>query len=641
VKNFLPKNTLIRYFYFSALIVIVTLAFYPGLSGNFFFDDYASIVENTTLKLFDGSFPSLIIASGNGIASPLGRPVSMASFALNLHYLGANPFYFKLINLLIHLINGGLVFVMARQIWQRMMGEKNSFTPALWVTAVWLLHPINLSPVLLVVQRMTSLAAFFTLAALCLYLYGRQTAGSRGRIAIATSLLICWPLGILSKETALLLPLFLLIFEWLLPNAARPIPTRLLRFIALALSIAIISTLVFKWEIIANGFAFRSFGPIERLLTEARVLWFYLLQLFLPWPDLFSLHHDDISISNGLLAPPQTLLAILAWVALIAIAIYRRHRSPLFTFAVVWYLAAHAIESTILPLEIAYEHRNYLASLGFLLWASSLLFPPQIQIKNNIPRLTFAASFVFFCALVTSLRADLWGDDYRRTQFEAMSHPNSARANYEAGATLVNKTFLSATGGNDFTYQTARYHFSRASQLDPKDKFALMGQLFLDCLTKKQKDTNLQIALRERFATTPFPPGDQGVVHLLSELLVNNRLCLDDAEVHALLDAALSNPAAKGKIRGMINAIAMDYAVAKNHDLPLGLTYARHAANSDPTDVPLRINLIRLLLATGNNTEALQQYHSLGSLRIAPKDKPDIDQIGFTLHDIEQRQSKP
>lgn len=625
-----------KWVYAVALLTIVTLAFYPGLLGGFFFDDNSSIVNNATLELFDGSLSSLISASLNGIASPLGRPVSMASFALNLHYLGAGPFYFKLVNLLIHLANGVLVFILARQLLLRITSNCDSFTPALWVTAVWLLHPINVPPVLLVVQRMTSLAAFFTLAALCLYLYGRQKAGRRGRIAIVVGLLACWPLAILSKETALLLPLFILICEWLMPDGFRPIPPRILRVAALILGIALASAIIAKWDMLAGGYIFRDFGPVERLLTEARVLWFYLLQLFLPWPDLFSLYHDDFPISNGLLSPPQTLLAIIAWGCLITLAIYRRRRSPLFTFAVSWFLAAHALESTLLPLEVAYEHRNYLASVGILLWLASLLFPPQAQTRGKVPRLTLAASFVFFCALVTSLRADQWGDEYRRTQLEATVHPNSARANYEAGAALVNKTFLGASGGNSFTYQTARFHFMRAAELDRNDKLAMIGQLFLDCLAKKPKDTNLQIALHKRFATSSFPPGDQGVIHKLSELLVENRLCLDDTEVQALLGAALSNPAAKGKIRGMIYAVAMDYAVANSHNLPLGLTYAKEAVNSNPGDVPLRINLVRLLLVTGNKTEALEQYRSLRLLRITPKEKPEVEQIELTLRGMGQ-----
>lgn len=636
------KVSLFRLLYAAALIIVVAVVYYPGLSGDFLFDDGPSIVDNPSLHIFDGSFSSLISASSNGVASSLGRPLSLASFALNLHFLGTNPFYFKLVNLLIHLANGGLVFVLARQLWLRLAGACHSFLAPIWITAVWLLHPINLTPVLFVVQRMTSLAAFFTLAALCLYLYGRQTAcGPRRWTAIAVGLLACWPAAILAKETALLLPVFILICEWLVLGGFRSAPPKTLRVIAFIFGFAIISGLLANWGLITNAYRFRDFGPVERLLTETRVLWFYLQQIFLPWPDFFSLHHDDFQISRSLLSPPQTLLAVIGWGILITFAILRRQRSPLFTFAVAWFLAAHALESTLLPLEIAYEHRNYIASLGILLWLAALLFPSPAQKQGQVPRLAMAASFVFFCALVTALRADQWGDEYRRTQMEAATHPYSARTNFEAGAALMERTFLSTNGGNSFAYQSARFFFRRAAELNRNGKEALISQLYLNCLAGAPKDTDLVIALRKRFASTHFPPGDHGVVHSLSELLVENRLCLDDTEVHALVDAALSNPEAKGPIRGMIYAVAMDYAVAKAGSLTLALSYARAAVDSDPSDIPLRINLIRLLLASSKISEALQQYRSLGRLHITPKDKSEFEKIGHQLRSMNQNTGTP
>jgi predicted Zn-dependent protease len=130
-------------------------------------------------------------------------------------------------------------------------------------------------------------------------------------------------------------------------------------------------------------------------------------------------------------------------------------------------------------------------------------------------------------------------------------------------------------------------------------------------------------------------------VQSLSELLVENRLCLNNAEVQSLLDAALANPEAKGFVRGMIYAVAMDYAVAKIGSLPLGLRYAKAAVDSDPENVPLRINLVRLLLATGNKAEALQQYQSFSQLRVAPKDKADVELIGHTLRGTEKNTGTP
>jgi hypothetical protein len=626
------------FFYLLALIAATAFTYYPGLSGNFLFDDQANILLNPALGLFDGTFSSLLAASANGQASPIGRPLSMASFALNLHFFGAAPFSFKLVNLLIHLANGVLIFILVQQLWPRLAGGKNSALAAVWVTAIWLLHPINLTPVLFVVQRMTSLSAFFSLAALILYLHGRKMGGGKGYALIAAGLLLCWPVAILAKETAILLPLFIFLCEWLALGGLRQLPARARRLVPIIAAVVLVGVLVAQWAFLTAGYRFRDFGLLERLMTEARVLWFYILQLLLPWPDLFALHHDDFPISRGLLSPASTLLALAGWVASLTFAIYRRKQNPLLTFGVLWFIAAHTLESSILPLEIAYEHRNYLASIGIFICLAGLVFAPNAParvLRDQTTRLALAASFVIFCGLITGLRAQQWGDEFRRTTMEAVTHPNSMRAHHEAALAVLKNTFLSANGGSDLAYQTAQSHFQRAGELDIKSKAPLIGLLYLDCLANQPKNPMLQIQLRERFSTHPFPPGDSLLIHSLSELLVNNRLCLNDAEVDALLKAALGNPMAVGGIRGMIYAVAMDYAAAKIGSPPLALEYARAAVQSNPGSVPLRINLVQLLIGSRDKVAARQEFSGLTTLRIPPVDQSTVDQLGKQLDRLE------
>ena len=632
MKYWLFRN---KYLHLSTLIIVTICIYSPGIRGSFVFDDLPNIIENPALQIFDGSFSSLIDASLNGVASPLGRPLSMASFALNLHFNGGDPLYFKLVNLVIHLLNGVMIFVLAQRLCPRWTGGDKSSLAALWIAAVWLLHPLNLTPVLFVAQRMTSLAAFFTLAALLLYLYGRQTAGSKGWMAIALSLLLCWPMALMSKETGLLLPLYIVVCEWLVLRCSLSFSSRILWLGAISLGFSLAGIVFVEWNFVVGGYTFRDFGLVERLLTESRVLWFYLLQLLFPWPDLFSLHHDDFTISRGLLSPPQTVLAIVGWLVLIVFTVLRHQKYPLFAFAVTWFLVAHALESTILPLELAYEHRNYLASFGILIWLAGLLFTTQE--RGKVPRLVLAGSFLIFCGLVTTLRASLWGDEFRRTQLEAEIHPKSARTNYEAGTSLVDNTFLSTRGGNAIAYQTAQFYFKRAAELDKNSKAPLISMLYLDCLTSAPKNQSLQLSLRERFTTSPFTPGDQGMIKGLSQLLVENRLCLNDAEVDTLLNAGLSNPTADGKITGMINAVGMDYALAKIGSANLALKYARAAVASNPSSVPLGVNLVRVLLAAGDVDEARRVYRALTKLDISPVDRTNVEQLGVI---VQNRQIK-
>ncbi len=634
------------------LLAAIVLAYQAGLGGSFVFDDRPNIVGNASLRLFEGSWHGLVDASTNGVASPLGRPLSMASFALNLHFFGAAPYSFKLVNLLIHLANGLLVFVLVRQLWPAFAPQRKTFFPAYCVATAWLLHPINLTPVLFVVQRMTSLAAFFTLAALCLYLAGRRRSGTAGIIAIAATLLVCWPLGLLSKESAASLPLFILLCEYFVLGGLNRFShrTRIIGICAIAgLGLLALATI---WTPLAAGYRFRDFTLIERLLTEARVLWFYIMQILVPLPDLFALHHDDIAISRGLFAPITTLLAMLGWIVAIGAAIILRRRQPLLSFAIAWFLVAHLLESTILPLEIAYEHRNYLASLGILMWLASFLpvirwpsinapagdpgshgttrrrlFQPTATATGVGPRLILAASFIGFCGLVTGLRATQWGDDYRRTILEAGTHPDSPRANYEAGIATVDNTFLSSRGANPLAYQAAHFYFDRAAMLDPRGKAAVLDLIYVDCLDRRTPTAANIAELNRRLSSTPFLPADSGLIQSLSAILVENRLCMNDAQVTALLDAVLANPLADRAIRGMTYAVGMDYAAARLHDPKRALAYARAAVAVDPGSVPLRVNQIRLLLASGDQLAARKEYTAVLQMKVRPADRADLDQL--------------
>lgn len=616
----------------------LSYVYWPGMDGSFLFDDLINIEKNASLQAFDGSLSSLVVAATSSTSSPLGRPFSMATFALNLHFFGDSPFSFKLTNLVIHMVNAMLVFVLVRQLWQRLgfaTHSVRSVMPALWIATAWALHPINLTPVLFVVQRMTSLSAFFILAALALYLYGRQLKNSRGFGAIATSLLLCWPAAILSKETGVLLPIYVFLIEWLVLGTLKSVPFKVKWVSILVLGTAVAGLCWAKWGFITAGYGVRDFSPAERLLTETRVLWFYVRQLLLPLPEVFGLFHDDIGISRGIFEPITTVLAIAAWLAVTVLALQQRDRRPLFAFAVFWFQVSHLLESTILPLEIAYEHRNYLASLGLWVWLASILFPDESKPKWLVPRLVLASSFVFFCGLVTSIRSLQWADELQRTQIEVTHHPDSARANYQAATAMMQRTYESG-GGGPLAYQMVQFHYKRAAELDPGSKAALMGMLYLDCAAGEPKNASIQTSLRERFATGRLTFGDRAVVQSLSGLLVENRLCLDDPEVTALIDAALSNPTADGAMRGMIYAVAMDHAAAKMHDIPRALAYAQAAVASNANSMALRVNLIYLYIQSNQVEQARREYLSLTAQTLSLQDKASLNELKIVFETLDK-----
>jgi hypothetical protein len=307
-------------------IAIALLAVYwAGLSGGFFFDDNPNLLVVPGLRLDTLTWDSMQQAWGSGSAGPLGRPVAMLSFALNYYFSGFNPFAFKLTNLLIHAVSGVLVYAVAQQLLKAVSpgpqeNQQASARSAL-VAALWLLHPIQVTSVLYVVQRMTSLSALFLLAAFYLHIRARSGHGWRAHAALAASWLVLWPMSMLSKETGVLFPAFVLAWEVLIRwRSVHQLDKFAIVFIAVALACAgaiaiylVSSAAQWLW----SGYGMRGFTLSERLYTEGRVVWFYIGLILLPRLGAFGLYHDDLSVSTSLLSPWTTLPSSMGLVALL------------------------------------------------------------------------------------------------------------------------------------------------------------------------------------------------------------------------------------------------------------------------------------------------------------------------------------
>jgi hypothetical protein len=617
---------------FLLLFCAAGAVYWPGLTGAFVFDDFPSIVDNPSLRLFNGSLSSLVDASLGAVAGPLGRPLSMASFALNYFFAGEDPYSYKLTNLAIHLVNGVLVAMLMRQLWSRFFDRAHAAWPVFWVTAVWLLHPVNLTPVLFVVQRMTGLASLFTLAALSLYLHARQSRGYRSVLALVFAWLVCWPAGLLSKETALTFPLLVLLCEWLVLGGFRNWSVAARRagmFLLIGIAAGLLVT---GWTWIEHSYRLRDFTLAQRLLTELRVLWLYVGQILVPWPEQFGLHHDDIVVSQTLLHPMSTLAALFGWLAVIGLAFQQRHARPWVSFGIFWFLAGHLLESSIYGLEIAYEHRNYLPSLGIFLALAGWLVPRAKAASGRLPWLTLMGAFLAYCGLLTGLRAAQWGDEYVRTQIEANAHPRSSRTHHDAARAIIVREM--PTGYlSEAAYHMARIHFQRAAQYDPRNKAALTGVLYLDCAYGARHDIGVWTDLLQRVKQTAYSLADQSFIQGLSDKLAYGLLCLNDVETEQLLEAALNNPTADGKIRGMLHAVAMDHAAARLGSLPLARRHALAAVESDPGNAILHLNLIRLFLRTGEITLAKQQYAVMLRLKMPVSIRSEVENLGRGLAD--------
>ena len=226
----------------AAAVVAATAVYWPGLTGGWVFDDYPNIVDNAAIHITPGH-STLTAWVNSALSSPssfLKRPLASLTFSINWYFGGGDPWPFKLTNIVIHLVNGALVFCMLRAL-LRLVGLRGSGGSqsldeaaatrlALVVAAAWMLLPINLMAVLYVVQRMESLCQVFVLAGLWAYLHGRWmmlTAADahrdrRGFALAVGGVALGTVLGLTSKETAVLLPVFAFLVEWVVVGFAGP-----------------------------------------------------------------------------------------------------------------------------------------------------------------------------------------------------------------------------------------------------------------------------------------------------------------------------------------------------------------------------------------------------------------------------------
>ena len=384
----------------------VFVVYQPGLQGPFLLDDYPNIVANKLIAVdtLDGEHLRDAAFSLGNRPYP-HRGLARLSFALNYYFAGGrfDVFAFKLTNVVIHVLNGLLVYWLSVLLLRRYAGvARGSSVQAGWsamqsylpllVAALWLLHPIQLTSVLYVVQRMTSMSAFFVLAGLLLFVMGRvrlESGRSSGLGWMFAGLAGGVGLGYLCKQNAVLLPFYAFLVELfffrheVLPPVAR---RRLYGFYALTVGLPVVAGLaglVFAWDVIAEGYVYRDFTVWERLLTESRVLFFYLGLLVVPHIRSFGLYHDDIVLSTGLLEPWTTALSVLSWAVLLGLALWGVRRRAIWSFGLLWYLLGHSLESSFVSLELVFEHRNYLPSFGIVFALAYYLVSGLARLANG------------------------------------------------------------------------------------------------------------------------------------------------------------------------------------------------------------------------------------------------------------------
>lgn len=492
-----------------ALIVLTVAVFWPAMSGDFIFDDYPNIVTNTRVHAEVLDFASIKRAAVAYDPGSYGRPLATIAFAIDHAIGGKDPWGYKLSGLIVHALNALLVFLLLRRLLAPDPRAAMSAVVASFVIALaWAAHPLQVSAVMYIVQRMETLSLTFVLLGLLAYLRGRraQIAGHRGW----PWLLACLPLvvlGLLSKETAALFPVYCLALELtVLGFAAQSAATARgwrWAYAAGGLAVAAIFLLVVvPTYATPAAYELRDFTVTERLLTQLRVLPLYLQWILLPLPRTLTFYYDAFPVSTNLLTPASTLLGGLFLATLLGLALWLRRRAPFFALGVLWFFAAHLITSSVIPLELVFEHRNYFALLGVLLALADLVARIPARDDPRFKRLVIGTAMVFVL-FMTTLRSATWGDPFLLATDLVALNPDSPRASSDL-ATLY--AGMSDSNPDSPFFSFAMAEFERGANLPRSSPLPEQGLILMAATTGGEVKSEWWDSLVHKLRTRPIGP---------------------------------------------------------------------------------------------------------------------------------------
>lgn len=452
-------------------LALATLAIYwPGLTGPFLFDDYPNIVSNPIIQIESLNWDSIKQAARGYVPGEIGRPLATIGFAIDYLVGGKNPWGYKLHSVVVHAVNTLLVFSLALRLLQVPAAGwlgRNTKLAAATVALLWAAHPLQVSTVLYVVQRMEMLCHTFVLLGLLSYLHGRlkQQSGGRGAAWLLLGLMLA-AVGALAKESAVLFPVYTLALELTVLRFAgsTPVFTRRLAWaygLAATVGLLIFVAVIVPSQLPPEVYAFRPFTLEERLLTQLRVLPLYLGQILFPLPRYMVFYYDQIVPSESLLQPVTTLLGGLLIAGLLALAAATRRRAPIVALGILWYFGAHMITSNVFPLEMAFEHRNYFSLLGVLLALADIVrrIPVQDTQTGKAIMVGLITSLVVFLGVI---RAATWGSEFHLLTDLAANNPQSARASSDLATFYIGMS--DSNPGSPF-YSWGIREFERGSLL--------------------------------------------------------------------------------------------------------------------------------------------------------------------------------
>lgn len=449
-----PRHNILKFF---ILLFLGAALYVQTLDDPFHFDDHATIVGNKAVHYL----PDWPLTVKEILAFQPSRFVTNVTFALNYYAHRLDVFGYHVVNVFVHLITTYLVWWlgilllqlqtgMSQENLTRIAGKKKSKKKSeikmsagdpwkdlipFGAAALFLVHPVNTEAVTYISQRSESLAALFYVAAVCLYIRGRLD--DQRRLIYFCAAFASGLLATFSKETAVTLPLMIILVEWFFfksgARAIKPAGVLLVLFVLL-----VPSAFHFNYQkILFTPYLSQSHvGDVltlpTYLLTQLNVFVTFLRLMF--FPVGLNLDHD-YPMAHSLLEP-KTLFSFVFLLGLLAAAFRVRRKNPMLAFAVFWFFLT--LSSNLVPrAHVFFEHKLYLALAGTL----PALFLGLTPFFKNLRALLIAmciVSMVFWGLAFARNRVwdsdlSLWEDVMRKSPHKARVHLSLGTAHAVGG----------------------------------------------------------------------------------------------------------------------------------------------------------------------------------------------------------------
>ena len=571
-----------------ALVLLTTAGLYAGgLGGPFLFDDFGNLAP--VRHWLDGRLSLAEVVFGNH-SGPFGRSIAMATFALNAAISGPEPSSYKAGNILIHCVAGMAVGWLAFRL--SMLDRRDRQRALLFaavVGATWLLHSSHVTTVLYPVQRMAQLSMLLVVLSLVAFSAGLcewERNPLRSRLLVFLLFPVLGGFGLLAKENAAVAPLMAIGIYVAFRGRAYSQDRFLGAVVAAAVLLAVflcLYLLLTQPDALFGVYGAREFTLVERLYTQLLALIDYLSMSVLPAGVGAGLFADDYPVSRGLLSPPATLLSLLVLVALTVVGLLLRGKAPLILAGWLMFLGGHAVEASFLPLELFFEHRNYLPSVGIyvaLYGAAALVVDRLLRGGASSARIFFVPMAIYLAILCvsTGLRASAWKDELVLLAMTAEAHPDSYRANAAAFDVAIRRD----------SAVVARAAVDRmiASEHPRTHALGYMHRVVLDCLTRgsgSASDLARSVALFPRQLTgSDMNAVQQLAIHVVGRCDTPSALDVGSA-IEEIVDQSVPKDPRYMPAAFFLTAAAQAYSVAGYNDSAVRLASRAWSDSGNPS----------------------------------------------------------